>query len=52
MQSLFRKIDKNSNVLDGVTIYDYTDPSKINVVTAEKGKIFFSKDQTKLDYGA
>ena len=45
---LVRKIDKNSNILDGVTIYDYTDPSKINVVTAEKGKIFFSKDQTKL----
>jgi lipopolysaccharide export system permease protein len=45
---LVREIDKNSNNLFGVTIYDYTDPSKINVVTAEKGKIFFSKDQTKL----
>ncbi|MCK7521801.1 MAG: LptF/LptG family permease [Ignavibacteriales bacterium] len=45
---LVREIDKNSNELDGVTIYDYTDPSKINVVTAEKGKIYFSKDQTKL----
>jgi lipopolysaccharide export system permease protein len=45
---LVREVDKNSNVLDGVTIYDYTNPSKINVVTSEKGKIFFSKDQTKL----
>ena len=45
---LVREIDKNSNELDGVTIYDYTDPSKINVVTAEKGRIYFSKDQTKL----
>lgn len=45
---LVRKIDKNSNELEGVTIYDYTDPIKINVVTAEKGKIYFSKDQTKL----
>lgn len=45
---LVRKIDKNTNDLEGVTIYDYTNPTKINVVTAEKGKIFFSKDQTKL----
>jgi lipopolysaccharide export system permease protein len=45
---LVRKIDKNSSELDGVTIYDYTSPSKINVVTAERGKIYFSKDQTKL----
>ena len=45
---LVRKIDKNSSELEGVTIYDYTDPAKINVVTAEKGKIYFSKDQTKL----
>ncbi len=45
---LVRKIDKNSNELEGVTIYDYTDPGKINIVTAEKGKIYFSKDQTKL----
>lgn len=45
---LVRKIDKNSNQLDGITIYDYNNPSKINVVTAETGRIFFSKDQTKL----
>ena len=45
---LVREIEKNSNKLEGVTIYDYSNPSKINVVTAEKGKIYFSKDQTKL----
>lgn len=45
---LVRKIDKQTNELEGITIYDYSDPAKINVITAEKGKIFFSKDQTKL----
>ncbi|NWF90760.1 MAG: YjgP/YjgQ family permease [Ignavibacteriaceae bacterium] len=45
---LVRMVDKNSNLLEGVTIYDYTDPSKISVVTAKKGRIYFSKDQTKL----
>lgn len=45
---LVRDIDKNTNVLTDVTIYDYTDPNKINVVTAEKGRIFFSKNQSKL----
>lgn len=45
---LVRDIDKNTNVLSEVTIYDYTDPYKINVVTAEKGRIFFSKNQSKL----
>ena len=45
---LVREIDKNTNELTNVTIYDYTNPNKINVVTALKGRIFFSKDQTKL----
>ena len=45
---LVREIDKKTNELTNVTIYDYTNPSKINVVTALKGRIFFSKDQTKL----
>ena len=45
---LVREINKNTNELTNVTIYDYTNPNKINVVTALKGKIFFSKDQTKL----
>ena len=45
---LARGVDSKSNNLSQVTIYDYTNPRKINVVTAEKGKIFFSKDQSKL----
>ena len=45
---LVRGMNKNTNELSNVTIYDYTYPNKINVVTAHKGKIFFSKDQTKL----
>jgi lipopolysaccharide export system permease protein len=45
---LVREINKNSGELTNVTIYDYTNPNKINVVTALKGRIFFSKDQTKL----
>jgi lipopolysaccharide export system permease protein len=45
---LVRKIDENNNDLFDLTIYDYSQPGKINVVTAKQGKIFFSKDQTKL----
>jgi lipopolysaccharide export system permease protein len=45
---LVRDINENTNELSEVTIYDYTTPSKINVVTAAKGKIYFSYDQTKL----
>ncbi|MDH3267791.1 MAG: LptF/LptG family permease [Ignavibacteria bacterium] len=45
---LVREIDATSNVLTGVTIYDYSTPSKINVVTAETGKIYFTADQKNL----
>ena len=45
---LVRKIDEQKNELSQVTIYDYTDPAKINVVTAKKGIIFFSHDQKNL----
>lgn len=45
---LVREIDEKSNDLFNVTIYDYSNPAKINVVTAEKGKLYFSADQTKL----
>jgi len=45
---LVREIDEQKNEIKQVTIYDYTDPSKINVVTAEKGIIFFSYDQKNL----
>jgi lipopolysaccharide export system permease protein len=45
---LVKGIDKNTNELEDVVIYDYTDPSQVNIVTAHKGKIYFSKDQAKL----
>jgi lipopolysaccharide export system permease protein len=45
---LVRSINENTNELNGVTIYDYTTPSKINVVTAVKGKIYFTADQKNL----
>jgi lipopolysaccharide export system permease protein len=45
---LVREINPKSNVLSGVTIYDYTTPAKINVVTADKGKIYFTADQKNL----
>jgi lipopolysaccharide export system permease protein len=45
---LAREINQNTNELRDVTIYDYSDPREIKVVTAEKGKIYFSKDQSKL----
>ena len=45
---LVREINSKTNELSGVTIYDYTTPSKINVVTAEKGKIYFTADQKNL----
>ncbi len=45
---LVRGINNTTNKLSEITIYDYSDPSKINIVTAKSGEIFFSKDQTKL----
>ncbi len=45
---LVREINSTTNDLRGLTIYDYTTPSKINVVTADKGKIYFTADQKNL----
>jgi lipopolysaccharide export system permease protein len=45
---LARDINEKINELNEVVIYDYTNPNKINVVTAEKGYIYFSTDQSKL----
>ena len=45
---MVREINPKTNELSGVTIYDYTTPSKINVVTAENGKIYFTADQKNL----
>ena len=45
---LVRGINNKTNELSEITIYDYSQPRKINIVTAKKGEIFFSNDQTKL----
>lgn len=45
---LVRSINQRSNWLYQITIYDHSNGAKINVVTADSGKIFFSKDQSKL----
>lgn len=45
---LAREVDAKTNRIKGVTIYDYNNPMKINIVTAKDGLIYFSKDQTKL----
>ena len=45
---LVRDVDQNSNQLREITIYDYSSPIKVNVVTAKRGNIVFSNDQTKL----
>jgi len=43
-----RKTFENSNDLEGVTIYDYTDPTTNVVVTAQRGKVSFTPDYRKL----
>lgn len=45
---LARKTFENSNDLEGITIYDYTDPATGVVVTAERGTVSFTPDQRKL----
>ncbi len=45
---LARRIDQQTNILYDLTIYDYSNALQVNVVTAKKGRIFFSANQTKL----
>jgi len=45
---LVKGINQKTNNLEDVVIYDYSDPSQVNIVTAHKGIIYFSKDQSKL----
>jgi len=45
---LVKRIKENSNELEDITIYDYNNPAQMNVITAEKGRIYFSNDQKKL----
>jgi len=45
---LVREINQNKNELRDVTIYDYSSPPKMNVITAENGKIYYSTIQKKI----
>ena len=45
---LVRKTSEKSNDLEGVTLYDYTNPTKNIVITAERGAISFSPDFRKI----
>ncbi|MBI2418490.1 MAG: LptF/LptG family permease [Ignavibacteriales bacterium] len=45
---LAREVDQNSNNMFGVTIYDYSEPGKLNIITAQKGRLYFTPDMVKL----
>ncbi len=45
---LVRKTFENTNELEGITLYDYTNPGANVVITAERGRISFSPDFRKL----
>ena len=45
---LVRKTFKESNDLEGITLYDYRNPVRSIVITAERGRISFSPDYRKL----
>ncbi len=45
---LARRIDRKTNELYDLTIYDKSDSKSINVVTAKRGELYFSKNQANL----
>lgn len=45
---LARKIDRKTNTLKNLTIYDKSNPKEISVVTAKQGKLHFTKNQLNL----
>ena len=45
---LTKSINKNNGMLKDVVIYNYSDPTRLDIVTAREGRLYFSKDQTKL----
>lgn len=45
---LAREIDQTNNQLKQITIYDYSNRPKVNIVTASTGQIYFSANQKKL----
>lgn len=45
---LVRRTFEESNALEGVTIYNHSDPNKNTVITAKRGSLSFSSDYRKL----
>jgi lipopolysaccharide export system permease protein len=45
---LARNLDPITNELEDLTIYDYTDYTKKNIISAKKGKIYFSANNENL----
>lgn len=45
---LARDVNSKTNEIKNVTIYDYSTPSKVNIVTARYGKIYFVPNQKKI----
>lgn len=45
---LAREVDPKTNVLKNIVIYDQSDPRVLNIITAKRGKIYFSKNREKL----
>jgi lipopolysaccharide export system permease protein len=45
---LVKKTHQKSNLLEGVTLYDYSNPNVNAVITAQNGSISFSSDYRKL----
>lgn len=45
---LAREIDPANNQLKDITVYDYSNQPKLNIVTAASGQIYFSQNQKKL----
>lgn len=48
LSMLVRKTFEESNELEGVTIYNHSDPNKNTVITAKHGRLSFSADYRKL----
>lgn len=45
---LARSINQTTNELGDLTIFDKSDPKSVNIVTAERGKLYFSMNLSKL----
>lgn len=45
---LARRVSPQTNDLEGLTIYDYTDPSLNVVITADRGRVSFTPDYRKV----